>query len=356
VGTAVDVPACAPVDARLAVARTAWLPIGCAAALFSVAYVTRAVWPQLLGCALLGLVGASLLAVWRPLRLQVRIDLPDRVVVGKPFETAVVVRNLSGRPARAFVVRHRWLTGRRLVAPHAAFVDGLKARGEIVVRTTRTPVARGVLAASEVRIDATAPFGFFSRYVVVPVSRELLVLPLLATASAPRVAGGEGGGASIRTIGADAGGVRDWRPGDQARHVQWRSTARTGRLSVLEREQVSGGALVVLIVGRNGEATFEAAISRAASACSLALRRRTTVLIARADGGCVRARTEGALLELLARADVPEPLSEAALQRALRGAANGGQVLLANGPSVPAEWRLAVRRAAAAAGARVMDE
>jgi uncharacterized protein (DUF58 family) len=192
----VSVPS--PTDARLSVARTAWIPFGCALALFGAAYVTRAVWSQLLGCVLLGLLATSFLAVWRPFRplhLEATIDLPDRIVVGKPFDTVVTVRNLSASPARAFVVRHRWLGGRALVAAHAVFVDGIESHGQFVVRTTRTPVARGVLAASEVRIEATAPFGFFARCLVVPVAREVLVLPAVAAASASRAGGGEGDGA-----------------------------------------------------------------------------------------------------------------------------------------------------------------
>lgn len=348
----------APAEARLSVARTAWIPFGCAIALLFVAYATRAVWPQLVGCALLGLLATSLLAVWRPFRpwrFETTIDMPDRLVVGKPFDTVVTVRNLSASAARAFVVRHRWLAGRALVAAHAVFVEGIEGRGEIIVRATRTPVARGVLPASEVRIDVTAPFGFFARRLVVPGVGEVLVLPEVAAVAASRVGGGDGDGASLRMIGLDAGGVRDWRPGDQARNVQWRSTARTGRLSVLEREQLSGGSLVVLIAGHNGDSTLEAAISQAASTCSAALRRGGTVLITRADGGCVRARNEASLLELLARADVPDALAEVPMQRALRNAA-GGSVLIATGRSISADWRAAVQRAAATVGATVMPE
>jgi hypothetical protein len=125
---------------------------------------------------------------------------------------------------------------------------------------------------------------------------------------------------------------------------------------VLEREQLSGGSLVVLIAGRNGDSMLEAAISQLANTCSAALRRGTTVLIARADGGCVRARNEASLLELLARTDVPDALADAPMQRAVRNAAGGGSVLVAVGRSISADWRIAVQRAAAGAGATVVPE
>jgi uncharacterized protein (DUF58 family) len=338
---------------RIAVARSAWLLLSSAAALFVVAALTHSVWPQILGCVVLGFVVTSFLAVARPLRMEMTTELPDRVVVGKPFETSILLRNVSARAARALVVRHSWPTSRRLVAAHATYLDRIDAHRDLVIATTRTPAARGVLSSSEVRIDATAPFGLFSRTMVELVDRELLVLPVPAPIeSIP--AGARGDGATMRARGADAGGVREWRSGDQVRNVQWRSTARTGRLTVVERDHAATGSLVILIVGRTGDPALEEAISKAAMVGSVALRRGTAVLIASEDGGCVRARTQASLLELLARADVREPLDDAALNRAMRSA-DGGRVLVAAGRTLSGAWAPAVQRAAALAGVTVVD-
>jgi uncharacterized protein (DUF58 family) len=209
-----------------------------------------------------------------------------------------------------------------------------------------------VLSASEVRIDATAPFGFFSRTMVVRVDRELLVLPVLAPMHSILASGD---GAPIRTGGTDGGAVREWRAGDQVRNVEWRSTARTGRLTVVERDHATVGPLVVLIAGRSGDMALEAAISKAATLGSMALRRGTAVFVARDDGGCTRARTEGSLVELLARVDIPEPLNDAAVNRALRCAADGGSVLVAAGRAISSAWAPAVQRAAALAGVTFVD-
>lgn len=330
--------------ARIAIARTAWLPVASAAALFVAAALTNSVWPQLLGCVVVGFLVTSFLAVARPLRIAVSVQMPDRVVAGQPFETAITLHNLSARAARALVVRHSWPTSRTLVAAHATFVDRIEPHGDVVMTTTRTPAARGVLTASEVRLVATAPFGFFSRTVVQPIAHELLVLPVLAPIE------------PIRARAADAGGAREWRSGDQVRNVQWRSTARTGRLTVIDRDHVATGPLVVLIAGRSGDPVLEEAISRAAMAGTVALRRGTVVLVAGDDGGCVRARTEGSLIELLARADVREPLNEAALNRAMRSASDGGSVVLATGRTVPGAWMPAVQRVAALAGVTILDQ
>jgi uncharacterized protein (DUF58 family) len=339
---------------RIAVARSAWLLVASSAALFVLAALTDSVWPQLFGCVVVGFLVTSFLAVARPLRIKVSVELPDRVVVGKAFETTIVLHNVSARAARALVVRHSWPTSRTLVAVHATFVDRIDGHRDVVMVTTRTPAARGVLAASEVRIDATAPFGFFSRSMEIVVDRELVVLPALApTESIPAGVGGDG--ATMRAKGTDAGGLREWRSGDQVRSVQWRSTARTGRLTVVERDHQAVGSLVVLIAGVSGDPALEEAICKAATVCSLALRRGTPVLIAGEDGRCVRARTEGSLLELLARADVREPLGDAALNRVMRCAGDGGSVLVAAGRTVSGVCAPAVQRAAALAGVTVVD-
>ena len=336
---------------RPTAAYSAWLLVASVAALLVCAALTDSVWPQLLGCAVVGLLVTSFLAVARPLRIEITTQLPDRVVVGKPFETSILQRNVSARPARALVVRHSWPTGRTLVAAHGTYVERINGHRDLVIATTRTPAARGVLSASEVRIEVTAPFGLFSRAIVEVLDRELLVLPAMAPVeSIPAGAGGDGEARPAR--GTDAGGAREWRSGDQVRNVQWRSTARTGRLTVVERDHAAPGPLVVLMAGRSGDPAFEAAISKAATIGSVALRRGTAVLIAGEDGSCVRARTQASLIELLARADVRAPLDDAALNRAMRSA-DGGRVLVAAGGTFSGGGAPAVQRAAALAGVTV---
>ena len=69
----------------------------------------------------------------------------------------------------------------------------------------------------------------------------------------------------------------------------------------------------------------------------------------------MRARTQVSLLELLARAEVREPLDDTGLRRAMRYAADGGSVLVAASPPVSSAWAPAVERAAALAGVTIVD-
>jgi uncharacterized protein (DUF58 family) len=342
---------------KLCVAPTLWPPVIGAAGLFSFAVVTHAVWPQLLGCALIGLIASSLFAVARPPHIDVQIELPARVVVGEPFETVLHIRNLGSRPSRPLIVRHRPLAPRRYVRQHATLVGALAGHEEVTVRPGRTPLARGVIEASQLEIDAHAPFGFFSRRTIVAVPGPLFVLPALTPALTLPLAAGARAGVVGRTNGLDVGAVRDWRPGDQVRNVQWRSTARTGRLTVLEREDLSAGSLVVLVVGAAGDAAFEASLATAAATAVSALHQGLAVVVITSAGEirCAQLAAEGALLEFFARVDAAVPLEESLTRRALEHAGRGGTLIVAAAATTPVMWRDKVRSLAAPAGVHVID-
>jgi uncharacterized protein (DUF58 family) len=93
-------------------------------------------------------------------------------------------------------------------------------------------------------------------------------------------AGGDGRRRGIRTrpVGFDLHGIREHRPGESLRRVDWKTTARTGELMVRELED--GSRLdVVLVVdpGPHGGAATEAELDellRAAAADAMALIRR----------------------------------------------------------------------------------
>jgi uncharacterized protein (DUF58 family) len=342
---------------KLCVAPTLWPPVIGAAGLFSFAIVTHAVWPQLLGCALVGLIASSLVAVARPPRIDVQIELPERVVVGEPFETVLRIRNLGSRTSRLLIVRHRPLAARRYVRQHATLVGALAGHEEVTVRPGRTPLARGVVEASRLEIDALAPFGFFSRRTIIAVPGPLFVLPALTPALTLPLAVGARAGVVGSTNGLDVGAVRDWRPGDQVRNVQWRSTARTGRLTVLEREDLSAGSLVVLVVGNSGDAAFEAALATAAATAVSALHQGLAVVVITSKGEirCAQLAAERALLEFFARVDAAAPLDEGLTRRALEHAGRGGSLIVAAAATTPAVWRDKVRSLAAPAGVHVID-
>ena len=145
-------------------------------------------------------------------------------------------------------------------------------------------------------------------------------------------------------------GVRQWRAGDDLRRIHWRSTARTGRPTLVERGDPRTTQVRVLLVGSADYPGFEDAVSAAASVCDLALRRGTTVTaVAWRLDGPVTAPT-GSRWELLdwwsglAGTVFPDP---AVLGSVARGGLARGEWLVAGPVEVLDEWLAPARRAGA---------
>jgi uncharacterized protein (DUF58 family) len=355
-----------PARQRLHVSQSVWPTLGGAAAAFALAAYERLVWPQLIGCVLVALVVISLAAVVFPLRFAVTVDAPSRVRQGVPFETAIRVANPSPVSRGAVLVRQGWRGRRPLVADFAGFVDMVPARGDIVLRTTRTPSRRGLANSLHVEIEIAAPFGFFSRVSLHQVAQPLVVLPKPTSAvEVPMGEGHELTGAGARVPDVDIRGVRDWRPGDRISQVHWRSVVRTGRMTVWERDGRSAGSLsiVVLAPARRGRAVtdevFEAGVGIVAAAGIAALRGSASLCLVaqeKQSQPVVRHPTsEAELLECLAAIDVATKLSRDLLEHALSHSAAGGLLLVLASSATPASWRAAVFDAAAAVGATAID-
>lgn len=351
---------------RLHVSPSVWPTLGGAAAAFALAAYERLIWPQLIGCVLVGMVVISLSAVAFPLRLAVTIDAPSRVRQGAPFETAIRVANPSRVGRGAVLVRQCWRGRRSLVDDFAGFADVVGPRESVVLRTTRTPRARGVAGASQVEVEIAAPFGFFSRISQHRVAQPLVVLPTpLAAVELPAAAGSQPTGAGARIPDVDIRGVRDWRAGDRISQVHWRSVVRTGRMTVWERDGRSAGSLsiVVLAPARRGKAqtdeAFETGIGIVAAAGIAALHGSVPIcLVAQEKKSHPVVRhpnSEAALLDCLAAIDVATRPNRELLEHALSHAAAGGLLVVLSNSATPGSWRTAVFEAAATVGATAVD-
>jgi uncharacterized protein (DUF58 family) len=109
-------------------------------------------------------------------------------------------------------------------------------------------------------------------------------------------------------------GVREYAPGDDLRRVDWKTTARTARLMVVETEQVETAEAAILVdlgpgrhVGQGDQASIEVAATLAASLATEALGRGCTVglvAVGQADHSVPArpdARQQIVLLEAIAR-------------------------------------------------------
>jgi uncharacterized protein (DUF58 family) len=203
-----------------------------------------------------------------------------------------------------------WASGRILAGGIicARSLPALCASGEVVpVTLVVTNIAR--LPCSSVRLADTLPQGLRavgtdsllllnlspqeSREVIYGIApSELVVYP--APLPLRRVYWEEtaaAGGynqetAQQRGNGMEFHGVREYQPGDELRHVHWRTTARRGTLFVAEFAQGANRDTVIVLdlcrasyadTGVGAESALEAAVILAASAAAYLLRRGHTV-------------------------------------------------------------------------------
>jgi uncharacterized protein (DUF58 family) len=152
-----------------------------------------------------------------------------------------------------------------------AHVSGATGRG-IETRKIREPVLfakRGLYELGPAEIRTTDPFGllrFVRRFgartdvTVYPEVFELTGFPLRGKK------GGTGTRGSFAQRGNEFSGLREYRRGDDRRHIHWKSVARTGELVVKEFAQESPQRhAVVLDLCRPGIGATEAEVEDAVS-------------------------------------------------------------------------------------------
>lgn len=147
------------------------------------------------------------------------------------------------------------------------------------------PIKRGVYTVGPARLETTDPLGLFTFSASLPVTSEIVVHPEPVTARDSAV-GGEGvfgirerDGKTRRGEGMDFHGVREYRSGDALRRVHWPTTARTGKLSVVEFERAYQQDIVIGLdlasgtdFGTGRDTTLEYAVKVAATLASRTLR------------------------------------------------------------------------------------
>jgi len=171
------------------------------------------------------------------------------------------------------------------------------------------PQYRGVYKLGPARLVTTDPLGLFSFSANLPVETELVVLPEPLPAH-DKSAGGEGArgirerdGKTRRGEGMEFHGVREYQQGDPLRRVHWPTSARTGKLAVIEFERAYQQDICIVMdltagtnYGRGRDSTLEYAVKVAATLADRTLR----------AGGGVRLLTQHDNLAVKPREADPE--------------------------------------------------
>lgn len=186
--------------------------------LYQLGYVLLALLPLSL---ILGLYGG------RGVRVRRRF-LPDGMVsVGEPADAELRLEGNPRLPGMSFEILDH--LSERVVAGSA--LDG---------RTFRVPVSfpeRGSYAVGPVEVLFQDPFGLLIFPRDAGERREILVYPRLRELEELGLQGGGGesrGSPAFVRRGEEFSGLREYRRGDEPRHIHWKSVARTGELHVRE--------------------------------------------------------------------------------------------------------------------------
>ena len=148
---------------------------------------------------------------------------------------------------------------------------------------------RGRYRLGPLAIELSDPLGLFRYCRVEAATREMIIYPPLVrlpTLERPR---GERGGVARAALlnilpTPNAGGIREYRPGDPLNFVHWRAVAHTGKLMVKEFDQEIAGAVWIVLdlaravqSGSGDAATEELGVVLACSLANLMLGEGRTV-------------------------------------------------------------------------------
>jgi uncharacterized protein (DUF58 family) len=240
-------------------------------ALGNLAAVTGSAWFVLLAGAAAGLLVAGASSRARLDGLRVELGHPPRVSVGGRLATRITVVNDGTRPSSPT----RLCLHTVGLADVVLSVGRLDAGDRTSVEIERPATHRAAAESATGHLVARPSVGVLAATRELVVADQVFVHPVIHERPDRQVSTGvldhEDGRVVVGTAGTEILGVREWRPGDGAGRVHWRSTARTGRLTLLERGDVESDVLRLVLVGADRQPRFEEALGVAASICDAAL-------------------------------------------------------------------------------------
>ena len=238
------------------ITRRGWALLGSAVGLFIAGRILGLV--QLAVLAFAAALTLLIALVWVRLRdpqLRGRRELKERLQVGVQGRVDIVVQ--ATRASTTLAVNDAFDGGRRaarlLLAPLRA---GEEARAAYRFPTDR----RGRFEVGPLRVTVTDPFGLVQRTRFVLGTEEVIVYPRVRDVMPPPETGGldlDREQPRVRSRIEPSGEfhtLREYAPGDDLRHVHWRSTARRGQLMMRQNEARRRTPVLVMLDARSRRA------------------------------------------------------------------------------------------------------
>ena len=170
--------------------------------------------------------------------LNLRFAQPDHIFAGRPALARVTIRNTKRRfPSYSLRLSSPSARGKPALEIEKVYLPLLPA-GETISTTARVEIAqRGRYERQTVELATAFPFGFVERRMVLTLPEPIVVYPSVELGAKAEdllrnLAREEAG----RSIGDshDLYRIREAQPGDTARFLDWKASARNGGLWVRE--------------------------------------------------------------------------------------------------------------------------
>ena len=218
-----------------------------------------------LGLLLSSIVVSGILSETSLRALRIERRLPISASVGADALVGLIARNGKPRaPSVGLTVREKGGD----VAGRGLFLVLGPGRSEEVTYHFK-PARRGVHRFEQLEVSTRAPFGLFEKARPLSAPAELIVFPrrIAPPPLEPRQLAREGERTTGRAgHGLEMHALRDYRPGEDARSIHWRSSARAGKLIGIDREQERRRQVCVLLDHRRAIGpALEEAVERAAA-------------------------------------------------------------------------------------------
>ena len=190
-----------------------------------------------------------------PRDVHVRRELPAHFSLRRSVELRYAIENRSRRTLRVGLVEAPLRT---LDLGEADTVALVPARSEATATVTALPVARGSDRFTRIYVWYESTLGLVRRRMVIDAPEALRVYPDLSAVERygslqvrNRLVEAGLRRMRLRGVGSEFESVRDYESGDAFRSIDWKATARRGKLMVVQREvERSQDVMLLLDCGR----------------------------------------------------------------------------------------------------------
>ena len=229
-------------------------------------------------------------------KLSVHRTMPEHGVVGEPLTVFYEIANGKKRwPSLSVCLSELDSVSAFDRAPQCYMMHAAPSM-TASIPVELIPARRGLWHLDQYQLSTSFPFGFVKRAVIGRKKNHLCIYPALADVDARALEmcrAGENMGESLRPRAGGTDeffGLREYRPGDNPRHIYWRRSARTGTLVAREMMRDAPPRLLIIVdtfradANAVSDASIEHAIAIAASLAAAAMDRELAVGLCAADG------------------------------------------------------------------------